>query len=291
MTPYKTSLQEDLRKRICQFRNLHLEKPKMFTVKHFLDKGASKATIYRALERVEKNIGYQRKKGCGWKAIKMDKKHIDQLKKTFDHHHGVSQRQVARRFNCVQSYISKILKDKTNIRYYKKKKIPHRSESQLARIKPLCRHIYRNFRNFDFVLDDESYFTYANTTLAGNDGFYSSDVSSTTSDVKFKRKKKYEEKVLVSLIISPKGTSKPMFFESGLAINKQSYIECLRKRLIPFIDKHYKNEEYLFWPDLASSHYANEVIAFLDSNNIKYVPKVKNPPNVPEARPIEDFWG
>ena len=160
----------------------------------------------------------------------MDKKHIDQLKKAFDHHHGVSQRQVARRFNCDQSYRSKILKNKTNIRYYKKKKIPHRSESQLARIKPLYQHIYRNFRNFDFVLDDESYFTYANTTLAG-------------------------------------------------------------KRLIPFIDEHYKNEEYLFWPDLASSHYANEVVSFLDANNIKYLPKIKNPPNVPEARPIEDFWG
>ena len=140
-------------------------------------------------------------------------------------------------------------------------------------------------------MDDESYFTYANATLAGNDGFYSSDVSSTTSDVKFKRKKKYEEKVLVSLIISTKGTSKPMFFESGQAINKQTYIGCLRKRLILFIDEHYKNEEYLFWPDLASSHYANEVVSFLDANNIKYMPKVKNPSNVPEARPIEEFWG
>ena len=201
------------------------------------------------------------------------------MKKAFDHHHSVSQRQVARRFDCDQSYISKILKNKTNIRYYKKKKIPHQSKSKLAQIKPLCWHIYRNFRNFDFVLDDKIYFTYANTTLAGNDGFYSSDVSSTTSNVKFKRQKKYEEKVLVSLIISPKGASKPMFFESRQAINKQAYIGCLCKWLIPFIDEHYKNEEYLFWPDLASSHYANEVVSFLDANNIKYLPKVKNPPN------------
>ena len=41
MAPCKTSLQEDLRKRICQFRNSHLEKPKIFTVKHFIDEGAS----------------------------------------------------------------------------------------------------------------------------------------------------------------------------------------------------------------------------------------------------------
>ena len=62
MAPYKTSLQEGLRKCICQFRNSHLEKPKIFTVKHFLDEGASKATIYRALECVDNNLGYQQKK-------------------------------------------------------------------------------------------------------------------------------------------------------------------------------------------------------------------------------------
>jgi len=78
----------------------------------------------------------------------------------------------------------------------------HRSESQLARIKPACRYLYRYFRNFDFVLDDESYFTFANTTLAGNDGIFSSDVSATENNVKLKTKKKFEEKVPVSLIIS-----------------------------------------------------------------------------------------
>ena len=55
MAPYKTSLQEDLRKHICQFRNSHLEKPKIFTVKHFLDEGASKAKKKRKRSKGEKN--------------------------------------------------------------------------------------------------------------------------------------------------------------------------------------------------------------------------------------------
>ena len=42
---------------------------------------------------------------------------------------------------------------------------------------------------------------------------------------------------------------------------------------------------------MASSHYAKDVIKFLDAQNINYVPKVKNSPNIPEARPIEDFSG
>jgi len=32
------------------------------------------------------------------------------------------------------------------------------------------------------------------------------------------------------------------------------------------------------------------VISFLDSKKIKYVNKLENPANVPEARAIEDFW-
>ena len=97
--------------------------------------------------------------------------------------------------------------------------------------------------------------------------------------------------MLVSLIISPKGVSKPLMMKSGLAVNKKKYLKALRTRLLPFINAHHKNGDYLFWPDLASSHYANDVVDFLDRENINYVPKVKNPPNVPEARPIEDFWG
>ncbi|CAF5166545.1 unnamed protein product, partial [Rotaria magnacalcarata] len=29
---------------------------------------------------------------------------------------------------------------------------------------------------------------------------------------------------------------------------------------------------------------------WLHEQNIKFVPKQDNPPNVPQARPIEDFW-
>jgi transposase len=46
----------------------------------------------------------------------------------------------------------------------------------------------------------------------------------------------------------------------------------------------------LFWPDFAPAHYANEVIEFFESENMKFLPLAKNPPNVPEAISIEDFW-
>jgi hypothetical protein len=65
----------------------------------------------------------------------------------------------------------------------------------------------------------------------------------------------------------------------------------LRSKLVPFIKEHHNDGNYVFWPDLASSHYAQATMDFLDEKKIIYVPKGDNPPNVPQARPIENFWG
>ena len=46
---------------------------------------------------------------------------------------------------------------------------------------------------------------------------------------------------------------------------------------------------YIFWPDLARCHYFRQTVAWMDEN-VNFVPKEINPPNVPQARPIENFW-
>ena len=79
------------------------------------------------LERVDDNRGQIRKERSSRVAKKMNKKHMSQLKTFFNHHHGVSQRQMARKFNCSYSNISRTLKNKTNIRYFKKNTIPCRT--------------------------------------------------------------------------------------------------------------------------------------------------------------------
>jgi hypothetical protein len=86
--------------------------------------------------------------------------------------------------------------------------------------------------------------------------------------------------------------SKPYLRNSGLAINENVYLnECIRKRLIPYIKEKHSDDNYIFWPDKASSHYASKVINEFNDQNIKYVLRSRNPTNVPQVRPIEDFFG
>ena len=68
-----------------------------------------------------------------------------------------------------------------------------------------------------------------------------------------------------------------------MAANQEVYLnECIIKQLIPFINEHHRDDNYVFWPDLASSHYAKSVTDWLKQNNIPFVPKAMNPANVPE---------
>ena len=63
--------------------------------------------------------------------------------------------------------------------------------------------------------------------------------------------------------------------------------ECIRKRLLPFIKHYHKGDNILFWSDLASLHYSKQLHDFLMIKQINSVQRQQNPPNVPQARPIE----
>jgi hypothetical protein len=152
------------------------------------------------------------------------------------------------------------------------------SDRQKAQLRPKCRRMQEKFGRLDFILDDESYFTLGHDSQPGNDSFYSDNVQKTPETVKIKFQTKYEPKIMVWLAISPKGMSSPYFVPSGLAINQKVYLnECLEKRLVPMIKKYYSGGNYVFWPDLASSHYVKSFQEYLVKKNIPFV--------------IEDFWG
>jgi transposase len=286
-----TSQQEVRRKHMYEFVEKHPDWPKNRIAQHFRDEEISKSTIYDVLDRIAKNIPPERIPRASPPHCKMTKDKVKRLKTRIDHRDGISQRGLAQVFNVSQSTISRTIKGKTPIRHYKKQKTPKRTAQQKAVARPKCTRLTSIFRGKKIIIDDESYFGLSNHSLPGNDGFYSSNLDVTPIEVQLKRKEKFPPKLLIWVAFSEKGISKPYIVPSGQAINQDVYInECLNSRLIPFINEHHKNDEVVFWPDLASSHYANKVQDFLKAQKIEYVPKVRNIANVPELRPIEDFW-
>ena len=84
--------------------------------------------------------------------------------------------------------------------------------------------------------------------------------------------------------MSAKGISTPFIGTTkGPAITANIYVNKCLSKLHSFIEEYHADDEYIFWPDLASSHYANETTKWLIQHKIKFVPKQVNPPNIPKA--------
>ena len=72
-------------------------------------------------------------------------------------------------------------------------------------------------------------------------------------------------------------------------IYRQKGILC---RLVQFQQLQYHEDgDYVFWPDLALSHYAKDTVAVLRNKNINFVRNEYNPLNVQKLWPIETYWG
>ena len=103
-------------------KNKNLGKKEIF--RKFEGLGESKRTLNRWLDRLQKNETLERKKGSGRIAKKVNSKVIKAIKKKFNHRHGCSQRKVASELNISQQYVSKILKESSDIKCFKKYKRP-----------------------------------------------------------------------------------------------------------------------------------------------------------------------
>ena len=97
--------QEVVRERVYKFYQANSSKGKIYTVNHFKAENIPTRTIYRIIQRVENESGYERAPGTGREATIMTDTNIDKLIEMFDHSDGISQRQAAREFNCSQPYI------------------------------------------------------------------------------------------------------------------------------------------------------------------------------------------
>lgn len=278
---------EALQKRIVNFY-LKNEKNKSMTVFHFKQEKIPPKTVYSILAKYDKcgTVGDLPRSG---RPPKLD---VNKVGRMFNNKDGVSQRKAARIFKVHQTTIGRTLK-KCDIEYRKKEKAPAYTEKQLEKVKRCSRKLATKiFVDKDIILDDEKYFTLSCSNVPGNDGYYTKDKSTVPPDIRFKKVKKYEAKLLVWVAFSSKGICKPYFAESGNSINAERYLNmCLKPKLLPFLREHHADNNYIFWPDQAKAHYAKIVKSWLETQKIPFVEQQSNPPNVPQARPIEDLWG
>ena len=283
---------EDIAKRVCNFYEdaaIHCVKT---TINYFKKREIPERTIRYMLK---KYLTYGTTKFLPRKGrpVKINDRLLNELVSTTNNKTGLSQRQIARRYNVHQSTISRTLRKRTSVVIRKRRKAPKmNSDNQEKTARKNCGKLYRMILNgCDIILDDEKHFGLSGDNVQCDQRFHTTDPSTTPSDIRYKKKKKFAPKLLIWMAMSSKGVSNVYVQKSKQAITTDIYLnECINKRLLPFIEKHYKGNNYIFWPDKARAHYADVVIERLRPKNINVVTKSNNPPNVPQARPIETLW-
>lgn len=266
-----------------------ISKREILTV--FKGENVSRATIYRAIKDCENGIKPENKPKSG-RPPKLDKKTTKKLVAAAKDKVGQSSRRLGRKFGVSHVTAHRILK-RNGVGRRARKRAPKYTGKQLIKIPKCCRALRTKHLKNDvaIIMDDEKYFTFANHTLSGNNFFYTDNYEAAPDHVKYSGKAKFEPKVLVWVAISEKGVSTSYITKSrGPAINADIYIKKCLPKMKKFISKEHLDRNFIFWPDLASSHYAKSTLDWLAKNNIPTVPKADNPPNVPQARPIENFW-
>lgn len=168
--------------------------------------------------------------------------------------------------------------------------MPNRTHLVSIKAKKRARKLYDNFlrENPCVIMDDETYCKADFQQLNGRQLYVQKLGKSINMKFKIIRLDKFSKKYMVWQATCSCGLQSASFMINK-TMNQDVYIkECLQKRLLPLIRKH--NIPTLFWPDLASYHYAKRILSWYDDNNVHFVPKIANPPNCPELRPIEVYW-
>lgn len=139
------------------------------------------------------------------------------------------------------------------------------------------------------MIDDETYVKANFKSLPGHQYYSGKEKSSVDMRFKVIQHEKFPKKFMVWQAICQCGARSNPYITQGTISSTNYMKDCLEKRLLPFLRKH--NNGTLFWPDLATCHYSKHTLQWYNSNKVDVVPKTSNPPNCPELRPIERYWG
>ena len=138
------------------------------------------------------------------------------------------------------------------------------------------------------IMDDETYVKFDYKILPGDQYYTVPDGLSVDGADTSIFTEKFGKTAMVWQAICECGMVSEAFVTTDTMKNDIYIQKCLNQLLLPMIRKH--DGPVLFWPDSASVHYSKKTIVWYNANGVQFVPMDMNPPNCPQARPIETFW-
>lgn len=285
---------EDLAKRICHYYENITGRDRKLTRQHFMNEHIRRTTINRILERFEERGNIEYRKSPGRQVRVMTPKVQKKVKRMFKRDPETSERIVADKLELKKTTLHRIKAKKLGIKAYVKESAPKYTEDQKRRAKTNCRKLTENRllsrSRKVLIMDDETYCPVDPKDVPGRKYYHCTNKTAVPDEIRFRGKDKFPKKYLIWQAIDEFGNVSDPYISTG-TINAKTYLEeCIKKRLVPFIQKYHKMEDVIFWPDMSRVHYAKVVTNHLKSIGLEFIEYENNAPKVPQARPIEKYW-
>jgi hypothetical protein len=246
-------------------------------------------TCQNVIKRYKETLSIGEKPRSGRKKGFVDKKLAAKVIRSFKTNPGLSLRDRAIRYGTSKSTIFRLRKH-SGLKCYKAIKMPHRMEKQELTAKKRSRKLYDEVLTKNrhcIIMDDETYVKLDFKQLPGQRFYLSTFRGNVPARYKYVCVEKFAKKVMIWQGICSCGLRSSAFV-TRRTMTADLYIdECLQKRLKAFIALHIG--PVIFWPDLASAHYAKKTLGWFEANQVDIVTKEQNPPNCPKFCPIEVY--
>lgn len=250
----------------------------------------SRATVRNVILRYKESLSVKRRSGSGRPTGFVDSDQARKVVRALKANPGHSLRFLGHKYGCSHMTIQRI-KRSYGLRSFRAQKVPFRTPQQHKVAKSRARRLYTNIltKNEGCVLLDDETYCVANFQQLPGQKFYTARTRQNVKKIyRTKALTKFPKKFLVWQGICSCGRrTKP--YITNRTLTAELYVKkCLKPRLLPLYRSHVQPP--VFWPDLASIHYAQVVKNWMEENNVTYVPKESNPPCCPELRPVETYW-
>lgn len=228
-------------------------------------------TVNRIIKRFKETLTIKQKPGRGRKSGPVDKELGKRVGLSFKNNPGLSQRKRAEKYGTSRPFIQRLMKNRKFNKYGMIRRANRRDKQETsARTRTRKLYDYLNSKQPRCILmDDETYVKADPRQIPGNNFYYAKFRGGIPSKYKYICEDKFAKKYMVWQAICSCGM-KSAFFVTDRTMNAEMYRnECLQKRLFPLIRKH--NSSVLFWPDLASIHFAAQTAQWYEDNKIQFV--------------------
>ncbi|KAG9508951.1 Myosin-M heavy chain, partial [Fragariocoptes setiger] len=169
----------------------------------------------------------------------------------------------------------------------KKKKAAKYVSNQEERCKDAARLIYNKtapiYGSKILIMDDETYCYQDPSQIPGPSFVNAMPGVNIEPRHEFIALGKFEKKYGVWQALSLTGLAPPAVVIDK-TMNAEKYLNlCIKPVLLPWMKQNFDLRDCIFWPDMATYHYT--------SQNVEFIYKDENAPNLPQCRPIETYWG